>query len=237
MAANELAGRVQHGDGPWATAWFEADRAAGRALAALSEPALTEPAVARAVSAALPPGANLVLASSMPIRDMDAFATACPSERCVFSNRGANGIEGTISTALGIAAASGKPTWVLVGDLAFLHDMGALLTALRAGVPLRVIVVNNDGGGIFSFLPVAAASPHFEPLFGTPHGLQFGALAAQFRAGYERVETEQALFAALHRPAGGFQVIEAQVPPRSENVSVHQRWFARMGAAVEGRQG
>jgi len=186
------------------------------------------------VSAALPPGANLVLASSMPIRDVDAFASAGPSERFVFSNRGANGIEGTLSTALGVAAGSGRPTWVLAGDLAFLHDMGALLTALRTGVPLGVIVVNNDGGGIFSFLPVASASPHFDSLFGTPHGLEFRALAAQFHAGYERVKTEAALAASLRRPLeGGVRVIEASVPRRAENVGVHQRWFARLCEAVE----
>jgi 2-succinyl-5-enolpyruvyl-6-hydroxy-3-cyclohexene-1-carboxylate synthase len=235
-AATALAGRIQRGDGPWAAAWFAADQAVGRALAELREPELTEPAVARAVSAGVPSGANLVLASSMPIRDMDAFASARPLDRHVYSNRGANGIEGTLSTGLGLAAGSGRPTWVLVGDLAFLHDMGALLTALRTGIPLGVIVVNNDGGGIFSFLPVASASPHFEPLFGTPHGLEFSALAGQFHAAYERVDTEQGLAGALQRPLDQVRIIEARVPGRSENVAVHQRWFSRLREAVEGRR-
>ena len=108
-----------------------------------------------------------------------------------------NGIDGNLSTALGVAAASGAPTVALVGDLAFLHDLGALVHARRAGLPLTVVVVNNDGGGIFSFLPISGSTPRFEALFGTPHGTDLSAAAALGGARFTRAETLADLTAAL----------------------------------------
>ena len=99
----------------------------------------------------------------MPIRDVDTFAPASAARIRVLANRGINGIDGTVSTALGVAAASGAPTVVLLGDLALLHDLGGLLIARRSAIPLTVVVANNDGGGIFSFLPVARVGEAFEP--------------------------------------------------------------------------
>ncbi|MEN9796566.1 MAG: hypothetical protein RL653_262 [Pseudomonadota bacterium] len=231
-AAWALSRSVRRGDSAWTASWLEAEAKARATLGGLRETALSEPGVARAVFGALPAGANVVLASSMPIRDADAFAAATSRPLHVYSNRGANGIEGTVSTALGVAAGSGRPTWALVGDLAFLHDMGALLTAHRCQVPVGIVVVNNDGGGIFSFLPVAGTGAAFEPYFGTAHGLEFQGLASQFHAGYARVTEEAPLSDTVRAPLDGVRVVEARVPGRSENVSVHQAWFQAVRDAL-----
>ncbi|HET9451677.1 MAG TPA: aminoacyl--tRNA ligase-related protein, partial [Aggregicoccus sp.] len=189
-------------------------------------------AKAREVVAALPAGAQLFVSSSMPIRDVDAFAPASPTPLRVLANRGANGIDGIVSTALGVAAGSGRPTVLLTGDLAFLHDVGGLLAARRHGVPLTVVVVNNDGGGIFSFLPVAAATPHFEALFGTPHGVDLAHAAALYGARFERPGTPAALRAAVRAGLeGGLHLLEVRTE-RRENVETHRALFAQMAAAL-----
>ena len=162
-----------------------AERRARAALEAAfaADASLSEPRVAREVVAALPAGARLFVSSSMPVRDVDAFAPASAAPLRVLASRGANGIDGIVSTALGVAAAADGPTVLLTGDLAFLHDLGGLVTARRSGVPLTLVVVNNDGGGIFSFLPVAPTTPHFEPLFATPHGLDLAHAATSAALG------------------------------------------------------
>jgi 2-succinyl-5-enolpyruvyl-6-hydroxy-3-cyclohexene-1-carboxylate synthase len=220
----------------WADGFHRADITADAALAAAVERdgRLSEPAVARMVVAMLPAGARLVVASSMPIRDVDAFAPSMAEPLRVLSNRGLNGIDGTLSTALGVAAASGAETVALVGDLAFLHDLGALVQARRTGLPLTVVVVNNDGGGIFSFLPIARTTPHFEALFGTPHGVDLSAAAALAGAAFVRASTPSALAAALRqRPERGMQIIEAAVLDRAANVEVHHSLGAAVARAVE----
>lgn len=220
----------------WADGFARADARAGSALALAlaAERRLTEPGVARAVVAALPAGARLVLGSSMPIRDVDAFASAPAGPARVLSNRGLNGIDGNLSTALGVAAASGAPTVALVGDLAFLHDLGALVHARRAGLSLTVVVVNNDGGGIFSFLPIAGSTPRFEALFGTPHGADLSAAAALGGAHFSRVESPGQLTAALEAAgAPGLRIVEARVVDRAANVQVHQALGAAVARALE----
>ena len=148
--------------------------------AALGESSgLTEPGVARDVMAALPEGSSLVLSSSMPVRDVEWFA-APRAGVDVYSNRGANGIDGVVSTAVGVALATRRPTTVLIGDVAVLHDTNGMLMASSRDIDLTIVVVDNDGGGIFSFLPQATSLPPdtFERLFGTPHGVDLIALAA-----------------------------------------------------------
>jgi 2-succinyl-5-enolpyruvyl-6-hydroxy-3-cyclohexene-1-carboxylate synthase len=221
----------------WAEAFHTADARVEAALleAFASKGPLTEPQLAHRVVAGLPAGARLVVASSMPIRDVEAFAPNGAARIRVFANRGINGIDGTLSTALGVAAASAAPTMVLLGDLAFLHDLGALLIARRSAIPLTVVVANNDGGGIFSFLPIAAVGKAFEPLFGTPHGLDFAHAAALFGAHYARattaVEVSSALAAGL---SGGLHLIEARLPARGANVELHQALGERAARAAEG---
>ena len=129
--------------------------------------------------AALPDGGALVLSSSMPVRDVEWFA-APRAGVDVYSNRGANGIDGVLSTAVGVALARGAPTAVLIGDVALLHDTNGMLGAASRDIDLTIVIVDNDGGGIFSFLPQATelGPEMFERLFGTPHGVDLVALAA-----------------------------------------------------------
>jgi 2-succinyl-5-enolpyruvyl-6-hydroxy-3-cyclohexene-1-carboxylate synthase len=223
---------------PWAEAFLAADARADVALSeafAQSGP-LTEPQLAHRVVSSLPAGARLVVASSMPIRDVEAFAPASAAPLRVLANRGVNGIDGTVSTALGVAAASGAPTVVLLGDLAFLHDLGALLIARRSGIPLTVVVANNDGGGIFSFLPVASVGEAFEPFFATPHGLELEHAGRLFGAQFSRVESAAELTLALTAGLkGGLHLVEARLPPRAANVELHRTLGERAAQAAEGR--
>src|SRR5262249_49491430 len=139
--------------GGWRERWLELDRRAAAAIDALLDavPAPTGPQVARDLSAALPHGAHLVVASSLPVRDLEWFSGRLDGVT-VHANRGVNGIDGTIATATGIARGSRAPTTALVGDLALLHDAGSLHALAQRSVDLTVVVVDNGGGGIFSFL-------------------------------------------------------------------------------------
>ena len=127
----------------------------------------------------------LVVGNSMPIRDVDVFCSSFRADVTVLGNRGANGIDGVLSTALGAAASSGAPTALLLGDLSFLHDVGALQVAARHRLPLLVVVVDNDGGGIFQTLPCAELGETFERCFVTPHGLDL--LGAAKLGGFDTV--------------------------------------------------
>ena len=224
-------------DARWARTLTSLDRAAQESLQhALGQgEALSEPRVAAEVAAALPAQAQLFVASSMPIRDVDAFAHRAAPLR-VLVNRGLNGIDGLVSSALGASLAGGKPTVLLTGDLGLLHDAGGLVSARRLGASLAVVVVNNDGGGIFSFLPVAGTTPHFEPLFGTPHGLTFQSLAewcgARYRAPAAASELRQALAEALE---GGLWIIEVKTT-REANVALHEALGAQVVRDLPGEE-
>jgi len=222
---------------PWAEAFLAADARADAALAKAFSAAgpLSEPWLAHRLVSLLPDGARLVVASSMPIRDVDTFAPASAARIRVLANRGINGIDGTVSTALGVAAASGAPTVVLLGDLALLHDLGGLLIARRSAIPLTVVVANNDGGGIFSFLPVARVGEAFEPLFGTPHGVDFAHAGALFDARFSRVASGDELSRALEAGLrGGLHLVEARVPSRAANVELHHALGEQAARAAEG---
>jgi 2-succinyl-5-enolpyruvyl-6-hydroxy-3-cyclohexene-1-carboxylate synthase len=143
--------------------------------------------VTRSIIEHLPGGSHLVVSSSMPIRDVEWFAGDC-SHVTVHANRGANGIDGVIATSLGVARRSGAPTFVLLGDVAAIHDASTLLSlsgpsSVGPSIDLRIVVINNDGGGIFHHLPQAATvdDETFESLYGTPHGIDFTALASSLR--------------------------------------------------------
>lgn len=226
--------------GGYRAQWHSAQQRARSALeaagagAAQLEAALTEPEAARLVVRGLPPGANLMASSSMPIRDLDAFAVEPRGRLRVFANRGVNGIDGVLSTALGVAAGSEAPTAVLIGDLATQHDVGGLLAARTLGLSLTVVVINNDGGGIFDFLPVATKTPHFERLFSTPQGLSFEKLAAAAQARFHQPTTGPALSRALAAAmAGGLHLIEVRTE-RKANVAEHQRLIAAVAQALGG---
>jgi 2-succinyl-5-enolpyruvyl-6-hydroxy-3-cyclohexene-1-carboxylate synthase len=220
--------------GAWQESWHALGAAAQRAVDRVldAEKALTEPGIARDLVAALPAGSRLVVSSSMPIRDVEWYVAGRPSIE-VHANRGANGIDGVISTAVGLALADpDRPTALLIGDVAFLHDSNGLLGASARGVDLVVVVVDNDGGGIFSFLPQADGVPGeaFELLYGTPHGLDLVALAAAYGVAARTVgDVGPAVAAAV--AAGGVHVLVSRTG-RGANVEVHRRLNAAVAAAV-----
>ncbi len=204
---------------PWLARWRHANDSAEAAISeALAEAPLSEPGVARTIAAALPDEAELVVASSMPVRDLEWFGG--PRARA-HANRGANGIDGVISTAVG-RALSGRPVVVLVGDIAFLHDSNALVGLAGRDVDLTVVVVDNGGGGIFSFLPQASELAHerFEQLFGTPHGSDVESLATAHGVAATTVDTVESLASAV-RPQG--LAVVRVVTDRAENVELHDR--------------
>ncbi len=216
----------------WLSSWLQAENAARRGLDRLldswAEP--FEGRVARDLVVGLPSGATLVVGSSMPVRDVESFARARTGVRFL-SNRGVNGIDGFVSTVLGAAAASDSgPVVALCGDLTFLHDSGGLLGAARRGVDATFVVLDNDGGGIFNFLPQAGAglADHFEILFGTPQGVDLAQLAAVHGIGSEQVTKADELLPAVDRAMAGGGVRLVIVPTdRVDNVARHrQAWEA-----------
>jgi 2-succinyl-5-enolpyruvyl-6-hydroxy-3-cyclohexene-1-carboxylate synthase len=202
----------------WAEVWRVASESVRAALdAALAEVPLSEPAVARHLTRSLPPGSILVASSSMPVRDVEWFGTVRRDLR-VLSNRGANGIDGVVSTAVG-AALVGAKTTLLIGDVAFLHDSNGLLGLAGRGVDLTIVVLDNDGGGIFSFLPQRTElhGDRFERFFGTPHGLDLVALSQAYGVDAERVDDVAQLD---WRP--GIRVLVVSTD-RDENVALHDQ--------------
>lgn len=227
-------------DGEWWQEWMAAEARVRATLDELLPERLDEPSLAHRLFASLPPGTNLVVASSMPVRDLESFAVPRPSPPSVFANRGANGIDGVVSTALGVAIGSGAPTVALVGDLAFLHDVSALVGGELSSVPLTVVVADNRGGGIFSFLEQAALvdGPTFELLFGTPQVQDPASVAAGFGWPVDRIdEAGGAHFEALlaeRVASGSASVIRVRLPERTRNVECHRAVFAALSAVVEG---
>jgi 2-succinyl-5-enolpyruvyl-6-hydroxy-3-cyclohexene-1-carboxylate synthase len=205
----------------WLRAWREADGAARTAVDGLLD-AWKEPfegRIARDVAASVPDGGVLVVGSSMPVRDLDAYM-APRREIGILANRGASGIDGFVSTALGVSV-TGASTTALCGDLTLLHDVGSLIWSARRAYDCVFVVPNNDGGAIFSFLPQRELA-EFEELFATPHGLDLDAISRAAGAGHTHVEHAADLIPAVERArgAGGVHVVEAPID-RARNVELH----------------
>jgi 2-succinyl-5-enolpyruvyl-6-hydroxy-3-cyclohexene-1-carboxylate synthase len=217
----------------WDETWIAADGVAARAADAVVEDAgfPTEPGVVAALGRTLPAGATVTVASSMPVRDLDAFFPAVPREVRFLANRGANGIDGFLSTGFGAALGAGTPAYLLAGDLSFLHDLTGLAAAARLGVSAALVVVNNDGGGIFHFLPQAGME-HFERHFGTPHGLDPVRVAEALGVPGDRATTAADLDGALAAPQDGPRLIEVRTD-RAENVTLHRAIREAVAAALE----
>ena len=213
-------------DASWADAWAAAEQAAQAAIAAAVDGTCTEPAVARALSTI---DAQLVLSSSMPVRDVEWFGAA--GSTVVHSNRGANGIDGVIATAIGVAIASDRPTVLLLGDVAFCHDQSSLTALAARQLPLTIVVVDNDGGGIFSFLPQRStlSTERFEQLFGTPHGTDVVAVARAHGLGARHVDRIDDLLAAVHDREATVVRVESN---RDRNVADHDAVHAAVAAAL-----
>jgi 2-succinyl-5-enolpyruvyl-6-hydroxy-3-cyclohexene-1-carboxylate synthase len=219
----------------WLEAWLDADAVTAAALRDGLGSELSEPRVAAALGEWLEPRTTVFAASSMVIRDLELYLPAGTPLPRVLCNRGANGIDGTISSAFG-AAAAGGPVVLLIGDVALLHDLGGLLAARRLGLELTIVVLNNDGGGIFNFLPVSGAGAAFETHIATPHGLSLERVAALFELGYERPGSLAELERAVRGGAGsgGVTLLEVRTD-RTENVALHRRLAERALAAVRTR--
>jgi 2-succinyl-5-enolpyruvyl-6-hydroxy-3-cyclohexene-1-carboxylate synthase len=217
----------------WVEGWLAADAAAAGALAreleALDEP--TEPGAHAALGRLYADGDLVYTASSMPIRDQEAFLAPGPAEVRFLCNRGANGIDGLISSGIGACVASGAPTWIVTGDLGLFHDSNGLAALREASAPVRIVVLNNDGGGIFEFLPQAdlVEREEFEALFGTPLGLDVARLAALHGLPHRRAGRLEEVADAL---AAGTALIEIATERRA-NVGLHRRITAAATAAVE----
>lgn len=219
-------------DASWLASWRAAEDAAQQAIGEVlaRHPEATEPGTARAVLDGAPSGSTIVVASSMPVRDLEWYGGYRGDVR-VLSNRGANGIDGVVSTALGVALGSGGRVTALVGDVAFLHDSNALLGLARRAPDLTVVVVDNRGGGIFSFLPQAAAltPERFELLFGTPHDVDAAALAEVHGLPAVTVTTQDDLVVTLG--GSGPRVVVVRTD-RAANVAVHDELTSAVVAAL-----
>jgi len=219
--------------------WIAAEEAAQSALAAALGEAggaggdrIGEPALHRALGAAHRDGDLVYTASSMPIRDQEAFLDAGSADVLFLCNRGANGIDGLISSGIGAAQASGRATTIVCGDLGLLHDLGGLAALREVSAPVRIVVIDNGGGGIFHFLPQEGAlgGEEFEALLGTPRGVSAEKAAALFDLPHRRLESLSDLGDAL---AAGTGVIEVRTD-RGANVAAHRRLADAVGDAVGG---
>lgn len=214
----------------WMQTWRSAEGKARRALDEVldrdDEP--TEPRIARDLAALVPDGSNLLVASSMPIRDLDSFM-APHGPIALYGNRGASGIDGFVSTALGVGLETRRPVFALAGDLSMLHDQNGLLGARQRGLDCTFVVLNNNGGGIFSFLPQARFPENFEQLFGTPHGIDFEKLASVYELDYTRLSKASDLGQSLR--GSGVRIIEVRTD-RERNVDVHRRAWESVDDAL-----
>jgi 2-succinyl-5-enolpyruvyl-6-hydroxy-3-cyclohexene-1-carboxylate synthase len=216
----------------WINTWQNADRVTRQTLHSVIQDFndLFEGRVFTELASLLPHGATLYTGNSMPVRDMDTFFWPSEQRINVMGNRGANGIDGIVSSALGASAAAGQhaPTVLVLGDLSFFHDLNGLLAARLHQLNLTIVLVNNDGGGIFSFLPQANYPEHFEQLFGTPTGLDFRLAVEMYGGQFQTVNTWEQFRKAVNDSlnSGGLHVIEVPTK-RTSNVKMHrQLWEA-----------
>jgi len=221
----------------WLRDFLDAEAHTSKVLARslADEDELLEPRALREVAKALPEDAILYVSNSMPIRDLDAFLPVSPTPLRVLCNRGANGIDGITSSALGAAAANRGPVVLLTGDLAFLHDLSGLIAAHRTGVSATLVVFDNDGGGIFSFLPIAAQgeSVGFEEHFRTAHGLDLGPVARSLQAEFTRVTSWEHLRASLKESLASPALSVIQIPiDRDRSVAHHREISSAVSRAL-----
>jgi 2-succinyl-5-enolpyruvyl-6-hydroxy-3-cyclohexene-1-carboxylate synthase len=214
------------------TPWLDAEAVAQAALSEAFETGtgLTEPALHRTLGACHQDGDLVYTSSSMPIRDQEAFLAPSTADVLFLSNRGANGIDGLISSGIGAARGTGRPTTIVTGDLGLLHDLGGLAALREASTPVRIVVIDNAGGGIFHFLPQEGALPgdEFEALLGTPRGVDAAKAADLFGLSHRRLESLGELPEAL---AAGTGLLEVRTDRRT-NVETHRALTAQVQQAL-----
>ncbi len=235
-----LTGAVGPAEEDWLAGWRGADELASEAiLRTLATDQTSEPAVAFELGILLPREATLWVASSMPVREIETFWPVRPDPPRVLCNRGANGIDGIVSSAFGAAAVSDEPVVLLIGDVAFAHDLGGLLAAKRLGLELTIVLIDNDGGGIFDFLAVSRArtareNEIYTDHVATPTGLDAARVAALYGLRYEPVLETSALRGTLERALAGRagSTIVHVKTDRAKNVDLHERVWSDVSAAL-----
>ncbi|ARI76726.1 2-succinyl-5-enolpyruvyl-6-hydroxy-3-cyclohexene-1-carboxylic-acid synthase [Halobacillus mangrovi] len=222
----------------WLERWGKMNQTAKDLMLKKPEEPLNEGHAVVYLSQNLPEGSNLFVGNSMPIRDVDSFFMSTPKDINILTNRGANGIDGVVSTAIG-SAVSGRPTTLLLGDVSFFHDLNGLWMARRYNIPLTVVVINNNGGGIFSYLPQANEARNFEELFGTPVDLDFSHSVRMFGGIHKKVETWSDYQMSLEQSQQyqGIFVIELVIS-RTDHVDFHKaKWGSVEEAVLHGSDG
>lgn len=214
-------------DASYVALWQQAQQTACKHIKHYIKNEQDEGALVGEMLQAIPQESDIFTSNSMPIRDIDTFYMPSDKDVRIIANRGANGIDGVISTALGYSAGNARHTYLLIGDLAFLHDNNAFLATRYQTCELTIIVMNNDGGGIFSYLPQSSVEHHYEDLFGTPTGLTFEHVAAMYDLQYTKVAEPSAFVEAIQaqneKPVRLIEVFTN----RHENVAAHRKlWQA-----------
>ena len=228
-------GGGREGESRWLDEWVGLSRSVGEGveghMAGINE--LFEGKIFHEIQEHIPEPAILFAGNSMPVRDMDTFMPASERNIRVMGNRGASGIDGVVSTALGAGSGAGVPVVAVVGDLSFFHDITGLLMTRNSEINATIVVVNNDGGGIFSFLPQAEHPAHFEKVYGTPHGLTFGSVAELYGLEYTRVSTWEEFGEAVVRGTSDIGTSIIEVPSsRERNVVLHREAWAAASDAL-----
>ncbi|MFJ6207963.1 2-succinyl-5-enolpyruvyl-6-hydroxy-3-cyclohexene-1-carboxylic-acid synthase [Lysinibacillus sp. NPDC092081] len=216
--------------------WQDANDIALEYIEHYADGAIDEGAMVSRLLKMIPNGSDIFVSSSMPVRDIDTFLMATPKDIRIVANRGTNGIDGVVSTAMGFSQGNNRETYLLIGDLAFLHDVNGLIASRYQDCNLTIIVMNNDGGGIFSYLPQSTVEAHYEDLFGTPTALKFRDIANMYDMDYIRVDDISELtvkFTTLKkRPIRLIEIFTN----REENVYAHRSLWNRINAGLKAWQ-
>lgn len=230
----QLYGELNEGDdrNEWLDLWQRMNKVAKDQMLKEPDESLDEGHAVVYLSEALPDHSNLFVGNSMPIRDVDSFFMATPKNVRVLANRGANGIDGVVSSAIG-AAVSGRNTTLLLGDVSFFHDLNGLWMAKHKDITLTIVMINNNGGGIFSYLPQVDHPDHYEELFGTPVDLNFSHAIEMYGGTHHKVESWSAYRQALAESYEneGLSIIEV-ITNRSEHVSYHKAKWQSVEEAI-----
>jgi 2-succinyl-5-enolpyruvyl-6-hydroxy-3-cyclohexene-1-carboxylate synthase len=218
----------------WSKNWLQVNELTKSEITSIQqEKSLAEGKVVTEIKRLLPSNSILFIGNSMPIRDVDSFFINTEKVIKIMANRGANGIDGTISTALGVSSTTENRLVLVIGDLTFFHDINGLLAAKQYSIPITIVLINNNGGGIFSFLPQAKEEKHFETLFGTPVDLDFEHTVKMYGGTFTRIDSWQSFELAfkLANETQGLSVIE--VPSvREENVKIHRTLWNRVSQEI-----
>lgn len=227
----EYAKKNKHNDGKL---WKDINEKTKQALSQVTNISeLSEAKLFHLLAELLPDNSVLFVGNSMPIRDLDTFFHKQRKNISIYANRGANGIDGTVSTALGVGAAKQQPLYLVLGDLTFFHDMNGLIAAKQYNVPITIILINNNGGGIFSFLPQAQHPKHFELLFGTPLDIHFEHIIRMYGGKYHAVEDWDHLKSlCASGEEFGIRLFEIKTN-RDENLKEHRQIMTNVSQEIQ----